>query len=192
MASRKDDKKESTPAKPESGGEAPRSFEDMERQQREAISRSLDESKENLRKTPNEAEQEIPKYTQVLRDYQTKSIDASRDIAESYLDSQKQAINSMQSTWSQNVRQMESWWGFPMSPQAAAELFSRMATTIADATIAASKTANKMMFANMEAAAITMNQIRESAKEMARINANLFATMGRTSRETAERSRMTY
>lgn len=190
MASRKDEKKDTaaSPVKSESGSEPSRHLEEIGREQSNAISRSFDESKENIRRSLNEAEQEIPRYTQVAKDYQTKSINVSRDVAESYFDSQKSAINSMQSTWNQNVRQMESWWGFPMSPEAAAEQYSRMATSFADAAIVASKAANRTIFANLEAASLSLDQFRESAREMARVYADTVSNVARTSRELTDRS----
>lgn len=78
-----------------------------------------------------------------------------------------------------------------MSPKTMAELYSRMATTFSDTTIATSRIANKMMFANLEVYTITLNHARDSAKEMARISTDLLDAIDRTSIETAERSRMT-
>ncbi len=164
MASRKDDKEESEKrSAAESGSNR------FQQQQQEAVTRSIDETKQNIREAIEEARKEIPKYNQVVNDYQNQTIEATRDIAESYLDSQKQAINSMQSSWMQNMQQQSSWWGMPMSPLAMASLYTRVAGNLADATIASAKIANNMMFANIESARNTLNHARDNAKEMARI-----------------------
>jgi hypothetical protein len=189
MASRKGDKSEDSSTRSESTNEATRNIESLQRQQQETVRRSLDESKANVRRALREAEEEIPKYTEVVRDYQTKTIETSRDIAESYLDSQRRAIESIQSNWEQNMRQMESWWGFPISPGRIADVYSRMTSVLADGSIASSRIANKTIFANMEAAAITMDQARDSAREMARISNNLFDNIDRTSKEETDRQR---
>lgn len=68
MSSRKDEKREGAVTKPENGSDSSRHLEDLQRQQQEAIARSFDATIENVRKTLNEAEQEIPIYTQVIKD----------------------------------------------------------------------------------------------------------------------------
>ena len=39
---------------------------------------------------------DIPRYTQIVNDYQEQTIQASREIADNYLESQKEIINSLQ------------------------------------------------------------------------------------------------
>ena len=99
-------------------------------------------------------------------------------MAESYLDSQKQVVNAIQSTFSQNMQQ--PWQGMMtmMSPQAMADMNSRMASSVADATIASTRMANNMMFANMEVTRATMNYARDNAREFSRVATNLASTFG--------------
>lgn len=175
MASRKDEKNEG--ARQDNNSNL--------QQQQGSVSRSIDETKDNIRVAIEEARQEIPRYNQVVKDYQNETIDASREIAESYLDSQKQVINSMQSIWDQNMSRAQSWWGMPVSPQAMADMYTRMASSIADATIAMARIGNNMMFANMEAAKTSMNYARDNAKEVARVTANFTGTFEQNSRQAA-------
>ena len=178
MASRKDEKNETTARSDSSSN-----LQGLQQQQ-ESVIRSIDETKDNIRVAVEEARQEIPKYNQVVKEYQNDTIDASRQIAESYLDSQKQVINSLQSVWSQNMNHMQSWWGVQvMSPQMMADMYTRTASSIADATIAAARIGNNMMFANMEAAKTSMNYARDNAKEMARVTTNFTGTFEQASRE---------
>ncbi|AIC16573.1 hypothetical protein [Nitrososphaera viennensis] len=189
MASRKDEKEESEKRSAEVGSRGSGPQQQEMQQQQEAVARSIDETKQNIREAIEEARKEIPRYNQVVNDYQNQTIDATRDIAESYLDSQRQAINSMQSSWIQHMQQHQSWWGMPMSPQAMADLYTRMAGSFADATIATTRMANNMMFANIEAARTTMNHARDNAREMARIAADFADTFGQaTSREARSRA----
>ena len=177
MASRKDEKNEGTAR---SDTNNPQGLQ----QQQESVIRSIDETKDNIRVAVEEARQEIPKYNQVVKEYQNDTIDASRQIAESYLDSQKQVINSMQSVWDQNMNQMQSWWGMQIvSPKMSADMYTRMASSFADATIAMARIGNNMMFANMEAAKTSMNYARDNAKELARVTANFTGTFEQSSRE---------
>jgi inorganic triphosphatase YgiF len=171
MASRKDEKGEGGARSDTNNASTGNS---LLQQQQEAVGRSIDGTKDNIRVAIEEARQEIPKYSQVVRDYQNETIDASREIAESYLDSQKQIINTMQSAWDQNMNQMQKWWSWQMvSPQAMADMYTRMASGIADATISAARVANNMLFANMEAARTSMNYARDNAREAARLTADL-------------------
>lgn len=177
MASRKDEKNEGA-ARSDSNN--PQGLQ----QQQESVIRSIDETKDNIRVAVEEARQEIPKYNQVVKEYQNDTIDASRQIAESYLDSQKQVINSMQSVWNQNMNQMQSWWGMQIiSPRMTADMYTRMASSFADATIAMARIGNNMMFANMEAAKTSMNYARDNAKELARVTTNFTGTFEQASRE---------
>ena len=177
MASRKDEKNEGTAR---SDTNNPQGLQ----QQQESVIRSIDETKDNIRAAVEEARQEIPKYNQVVKEYQNDTIDASRQIAESYLDSQKQVINTMQSVWDQNMNQMQSWWGMQIvSPKMSADMYTRMASSFADATIAMARIGNNMMFANMEAAKTSMNYARDNAKELARVTANFTGTFEQASRE---------
>ena len=59
-----------------------------------SVNRAFDESNENIRKSIEEARREIPRYTQVVIDYQEQAFQAVREIAESYLECQKQIIRS--------------------------------------------------------------------------------------------------
>ena len=181
MASRKDEKNEGTRADTNN----PQGLQ----HQQESVTRSIDETKDNIRMAVEEARQEIPKYNQVVKEYQNDTIDASREIAESYLDSQKQVINSMQSVWDQNMNHVQSWWGMQVTPQMMADMYTRMASSFADATIAMARIGNNMMFANMEAAKTSMNYAKDNAKELARITTNFTNTFEQTSREAASRSR---
>ncbi|AIF85282.1 hypothetical protein NTE_03253 [Candidatus Nitrososphaera evergladensis SR1] len=195
MASRKDDKEESEKRAAEGGGGSragsnPNPQQQELQQQQEAVARSIDETKQNIREAIEEARKEIPKYNQVVNDYQNQTIDATRDIAESYLDSQRHAINTMQSGWMQYMQQQQqqSWWGMPMSPQAMADMYTRMAGSFADATIATTRMANNMMFANIEAARATMNHARDNTREMVRIATDFTETFGQASREARSRT----
>ena len=50
----------------------------LQREQEQVITKALDESKDNIKKTTNEARREIPRYTDVISDYQGNTIQAIR------------------------------------------------------------------------------------------------------------------
>ena len=77
----------------------------------------------------------------------------------------------------------------PASPQAMADLYTRMAGSFADVTLATTRMANNMMFANIEAARTTMNHARDNAREMARISAGFVETFGQASSSLSREAR---
>lgn len=170
MASRKEERKDETAGR--------------QRESREIVSRTLDEAKDNTRRAMEEARRDISVRTATFNDYQEQTINAARDIAENYLESQKEIIISMQSSWVpyfENVYSM--YW---MSPRKMTEIYARMARSFSDNAIAATKMANNVMFANMEAAKASMQYTRENMKEINRISVNAVRTFEETSRNYQE------
>jgi hypothetical protein len=172
MASRKEERKD----------EATATVRQTETQ--EMVTRTLDEAKDNTRKAIDEARKDITTRTATFHDYQEQSVNAARDMAENYLDSQKEIVNSLQSSWIPYVENM--YW---MSPRRMTEVYARMARNFADGTIAATKIANNMMFANIEAARASVQYARESAREFNRMNVNAVKTFEETSRSYQESMR---
>ena len=70
-----------------------------QRQQQDAINRSIDETKDNIRRAIDEVRKETPRYSQTVADFQNETADATREIADNFLESQKEVISSMQSAW---------------------------------------------------------------------------------------------
>ena len=62
-------------------------------QQQDAINKTLDNTLHNIKRTTDEATQEIPRYTQRIAEYQEKTIQTVRDIASDYIEAQKQVMD---------------------------------------------------------------------------------------------------
>ena len=56
--------------------------------------RSLDETKENVRKSIDEARTQIPKYTNVVKNYQEQALESSGKMVEDYINTQKSVMDS--------------------------------------------------------------------------------------------------
>jgi hypothetical protein len=156
--------------------------------QQQAVNRALQETKDNIRKTSDEARNQIPRYTQAVNDYQEQTIQATREIADNYIDSQKEIINSFQSAL---IPQLENAnrviWSNWASPRHFTETYARIVSSFADNTIAATRLANNAIFANMEAFKTSMQHAKENAKELSRIGVNAARTFEQTTRD-ADRS----
>ena len=50
----------------------------FQREQQQAVNKALDDTRDNIKKTTNEARKEIPRYTQIVNDYQENTIQAIR------------------------------------------------------------------------------------------------------------------
>jgi len=156
--------------------------------QQQAVSRALDETKDNIRKTTDEARSQIPRYTQAVNDYQEQTIQATREIADTYVDSQKEIINSLQSVWVPQIENANrAFWSNYLSPRTITETYARMVSSFADNTIAATRLVNNTIFANMEAFKTSMQNAKDNAKEFSRLGVNAAKTLEHTARD-ADRS----
>ena len=154
-------------------------------QVKQSFNRALDQTKNNIQKTVDEAIKEIPRFTQVVNQYQEQSLQATKDIAENYLESQKEIINSLQSAWVPFVENIQnSSGGYFASPRRVTESYARIVSNIADSTIAASRLVNNTVFANMEVFKTAVQHTRDNVKEFSRINANAAKTFENIARDS--------
>ena len=173
-----------------------------QRQQQDAINRSIDETKDNIRRAIEEVRKETPRYSQTVADFQNETADATREIADNFLESQKEVISSMQSAWtplaertggSNNNNWMmmgmvQPWWSWiGMSPRDMADMYARSISAMTDSVAAGTRMATNMMFAGIEATRATTNYARHNSKEVSRITSNTARIFGQNTRETVSR-----
>ena len=157
----------------------------QQEEQHYAINRALDETKDNIRKTTDEARGQIPRYTQSVKDYQEQTIQANREIADNYLDSQKEIINLFHSACIPHIENANKvYWSNWMSPRQATELYANMVSSFANNMIVATNLVNNMIFANMEAFKTSIQQVKDNTKEYSRIGVNTAKTFEQTSRDS--------
>jgi hypothetical protein len=176
----------------------------LQRQQQDAINRSIDETKDNIRRTIEEVRRETPRYSQTVTDFQNETAEATREIADNFLDSQKEVINSMQSAWTPFAERtsssgsgnnnywmmgmmMQPWSWMGMSPRDMADIYARGISAMTDSVAASTRMATNMMFAGIEASRATTNYARHNSKEIARITSNTARIFGQNTRETVSR-----
>ena len=155
-------------------------------EQQQAINKALDETKNNIRRTTDEARKDIPHYTQIVNEYQEETIQAARQMADNYLESQREIINSFQSALVPQIdaanRAVTSNW---TSPRNVNEHYARLVSAFADNTIAVTKLVNNAMFANLDAFKRSVQNARDNVKEFSRIGVNSAKTFEEVSRDTA-------
>jgi hypothetical protein len=160
-------------------------------QQHEATIRSIDETKDNIRKAIDEVRRETPRYSQIITDFQNETAEATREIADNFLDSQKEVINSMQSAWTPIVQKTGYNWttgmlGIPFYPREMADIYATTIGIMTESYAAWTRMATNVLFAGIEAARATTNYTRQNAKEAARITSNTARTFAHTTRETVQ------
>ena len=155
--------------------------------QQKDINKALDETKNNIRRTTDEARKDIPRYTQIVNEYQEETIQAARQMADNYLECQREIINSIQSAMVPQIdaanRAVTSNW---TSPRHVTEQYARLVSAFADNTIAVTKLVNNAVFANLEAFKASVQTARDNVKEFSRIGVNSAKTLEQTSRDTTK------
>ena len=150
----------------------------------ERVNIALDETKSTVRKTTDEAVKEIPRFTKAVNEYQQETIQATKDIADSFLDSQKEVINSMQSLWVPYIENVQnSYLSYWVSPQRVTENYARAVSNITDSAIVATRLANNVIFASMDAWKNSVQHARNNTKEFSRLNANVANTFVNAARD---------
>jgi hypothetical protein len=164
-----------------------------QREQQEATIRSIDETKDNIRRAIEETRREVPRFSQTVTDLQNETVDASRDITDTFLDSQKDVINLIQSTWRDIAdrtgylmgwMQPWNWWTGGMSPRDMTDMYARMVSSATENFAAGTRMATNMMFAGAEAARVGTRYARDNAREMSKMTSNTAKVMGHITRET--------
>jgi len=147
-------------------------YSQLQHEQEQAITKALDESKDNIKKTTNEARREIPRFTEVIADYQENTVQAIREIADTYIESQKDVI----------VNSFQLWSNWMISPRQVAEDYSKAVSNLADNAISATRLANNTISANLGAFNTSVQTAKESVKEFSKMSGNTIKTFQQISK----------
>lgn len=167
-------------------------------QQKEATIRSIDETRDNVRRAIEEAKREMPRFAQTITDFQTETADATKEITDTFLETQKNVVISIQSAWADVADRtgywagwMQPWnyfWWLPggamVSPTGMADLYARMLTYMTMNFAAATRIATSMMFAGLETARATTRHAKDSSKEISRMISINVQEINRVTRES--------
>jgi len=119
----------------------------VEKEQNPVIVNGLDESKNNIRQAIKETIAEIPRFTQIVKDFQ----ETSMDISDSFIESQRQMIIS------QLIPSRRYWTFQPIIT----DLYVRMFRVTVDTAIATNRLVKNLVFANMEAVSALLVQSKD-------------------------------
>jgi hypothetical protein len=173
MATRRDAKEETTTTQ-------------LQQEQQQAVYKTLDKARDEIRRSVNESKKEIPRVTEAVSEYQQLTTDAAREIADTYIESQREIISSVQSAWSPLVENFDRTnWNTVFSPGRVSEIYAYIVSSYADNLITATKLANNAMFANMETFRTSLQQVKDNLRDLSKIGVNAAKTFEHTSVETA-------
>ena len=149
------------------------------------INRSLDETKKNVRKSIDESRNQIPQYTNVVKNYQEQALESTGKMVEEYVEAQKSVIDSVFSSstaYYENANRVFNYW---FSPRVPVEIWARAVSNIAENVSAATRINNDILFGNINAFGNAFERVQRQTKELSRINANNAKAIANTAREAA-------
>lgn len=149
------------------------------------VNRSLDEAKVNLRKSIDETRSQIPRYTNVVKNYQEQTLESTGKMVENYLEGQKSVINSVFNSvapYYDIASRIHDYW---FSLRVPAETYIRSVSNIAENVSTSVRIGNDILFGNIEAFGNAFERAQRYTKELSRINVDNAKTIANTASETA-------
>src|SRR5689334_1598495 len=145
----------------------------LKKDQQEVIDKALDQTREDIRKSVDEAKREIPRYTRAINEYQEQTIEATRELADNFVVSQKEIINSYQSAWAPYVETYTRNVSTLLSPGRISEVYTNTTRSYADNLFTVTRLTNNVIFGYAEAFKNSLQQAKNNVKELSRIGVNL-------------------
>jgi hypothetical protein len=159
----------------------------VQREQQQAVYKTLEKARDEISRSVNESRKEIPRVTEAISEHQQSTIVAGKEVADIYIESQKEIINSVQSAWSPLVENFDKTnWNTVFSPGTVSEIYAYIVSSYSDNLVTATKLANNVMFANMETFRTSLQQVKNSLKDLSKIGVNAAKTFEHTSAETVK------
>ena len=157
-------------------------------QQQDAINKTLDNTLHNIKRSTDEATQEIPQYTQRIAEYQEKTIQTIKDIASDFIEAQKQVVSSFQSQQqgdrnSSNVNFSNGLWWDLYNPQRIAENNAVMVNNFTSYLLNASNLINNALESNMRVYNTALEQTRDNLKTLTKTNTDYIKSVNRHNKE---------
>lgn len=149
------------------------------------LHRSLDETKENVKKSIDEARTQIPRFTHVVTNYQEQVLQSTGKMVEDYVEAQKSVMNAVFNSanpYYENANRVFSYW---FTPKVTAEIYARLVSNIVENVSASARIGNDILFGNIEALGNDFERAQRHTKEFTRINADTAKAIENTARETA-------
>jgi hypothetical protein len=161
----------------------------IQRDQQEAINRTFDQTRNNVRKTLSEAKKDVSVYAEQFTNLQETAIETTRNITESYLESQREIFNSYNQAvltpYVENTVNRTPSFPGAFSPSRA-EVYGNTFTNLVENFVTTTRLMNKTLFTNMALLNASLQQISNNAREYSRIGVNAAKNVHETANEMAK------
>ncbi|HET9806533.1 MAG TPA: hypothetical protein VFP49_06475 [Nitrososphaeraceae archaeon] len=153
-------------------------------QQQDAINKILDNTLHNIKRSTDEAKQEIPQYTQRIAEYQEKTIQTIKDIASDFIEAEKQVVGSFQSHGDRNsnVNFSNRLWDL-YNPQRIAENHAVIVNNFTNYLLTTNNLINNALASNMRVYNTALEQTRDNVKALAKTNTNYIKSVNSYDKE---------
>jgi hypothetical protein len=144
--------------------------------------------KDNQEQILDESKTLIPRYANVVKNYQEWALESTARIVEDYVETQKSVINSVYESaipYYENVNREYGNWS--------SEIWAISASNIAENISASTRISNDILFESIDAMGRAFERAKQHTEELSRINVDNAKTMANTAAEfTANRQREVY
>jgi hypothetical protein len=151
----------------------------------ESTERMLDETKQNIQNSIEEARSQIPRYNQAFYNYQEQVLAATGEIATSYIDTQNaiiHAFNASVAPYFENIQNTYRQY-YSINPQNVQELYSQTISNIANNSVTVVRLVNNTIFTNFDLLKTSWQQATDNVKEISRVTSNTARAFEQSNRE---------
>jgi S-methylmethionine-dependent homocysteine/selenocysteine methylase len=167
------------------------SFQHQQQQQaerlQESTKRMLDETKQNIQKSLEEARSQIPRYNQAIYNYQEQVLAATGEIATSYIDTQNaiiHAFNASVAPYFENIQNTYRQY-YSVNPQNVQEFYSQTISNIANNGVTVVRLVNNTIFTNFDLLKTSWQQATDNVKEISRVTSNTARAFEQSNKEVS-------
>ena len=170
------------------------SFQNQQQQQQQqaqrlqqSTERMLDETKQNIQNSIEEARNQIPRYNQAIYNYQEQVLAATGEIATNYIDTQNaiiHAFNASVAPYFENIQNTYRQY-YSINPQNVQELYSQTISNIANNSVTAVRLVNNTIFTNFDLLKTSWQQATDNVKEISRVTSNTARAFEQSNREVS-------
>ena len=149
--------------------------------------RMLDETKQNIQNSIEEARNQIPRYNQAIYNYQEQVLAATGEIATNYIDTQNaiiHAFNASVAPYFENIQNTYRQY-YSINPQNVQELYSQTISNIANNSVTAVRLVNNTIFTNFDLLKTSWQQATDNVKEISRVTSNTARAFEQSNREVS-------
>ena len=132
----------------------------VQEQEQQVIENNLSETKKIITKTANQANREVPKYTEALAELSKDTIKANKEIGLEYIDLQRELSNLIPRLQERYVSYFFPWF----SPGIMAEYNTKFVDNFVQNGLAATNLMNNLAMINFESIQSTLDTNREYCK----------------------------